>query len=218
MKSLVARKQVFANLIKPKDHTKQLRQITFSGYRNNSKIGRLKGEIRDREKTMSGLKRKRTLILQGYPIYHNFIREHQALNGKTPAEACGIKVEGKIMCQHSFRMPNVKSIRRKNFLLLHGCILNTDNKPHNGRTRYRFPHPTLLHVLRLLSKRQKIPIITLWAWNNFYVYFDVMFIHCYPLEGYSQIHLKFLRHIPAATYCRNINLYSAFTLGLKSYI
>jgi hypothetical protein len=27
-------------------------------------------------------------------IYHNFIREHQAL-GKTPAEACGIQVQGK---------------------------------------------------------------------------------------------------------------------------
>jgi hypothetical protein len=28
-------------------------------------------------------------------IYHNYIREHSGLDGKTPAEACGIKVEGK---------------------------------------------------------------------------------------------------------------------------
>jgi hypothetical protein len=42
---------------------------------------------------MRELKRKRTVILQGYQLYRNFIREHQAL-GKTPAEACGIKVEG----------------------------------------------------------------------------------------------------------------------------
>jgi len=28
-------------------------------------------------------------------IYYNFIRPHMALNGKTPAEACGITVEGK---------------------------------------------------------------------------------------------------------------------------
>jgi hypothetical protein len=54
----------------------------------------LNGEIRDREKTMRGLKRKRTVILQGYQIYHNYIRPHEALDGKTPAEACGIKVEG----------------------------------------------------------------------------------------------------------------------------
>jgi len=55
---------------------------------------RLNGEIRDREKTMRGLKKRRTPILQGYQLYHNFIREHEALGNKTPAEACGIKVEG----------------------------------------------------------------------------------------------------------------------------
>jgi hypothetical protein len=31
----------------------------------------------------------------GYQIFHNYIREHEGLDGKTPAEACGIKVEGK---------------------------------------------------------------------------------------------------------------------------
>src|SRR4030065_342733 len=48
----------------------------------------------DRKKTMRGLKKKRTPILKGYQIYHNFIRPHMALDGKTPSEACGIKVEG----------------------------------------------------------------------------------------------------------------------------
>jgi len=33
--------------------------------------------------------------LKGYRIYHNYIREHEGLDGKTPAEACGIKIEGK---------------------------------------------------------------------------------------------------------------------------
>jgi len=27
-------------------------------------------------------------------IYHNYIRPHEALEGKTPAEMCGIMVEG----------------------------------------------------------------------------------------------------------------------------
>ena len=40
---------------------------------------------------MRGLKRKDTTILTGYQIYHNYIREHQ---GNTPAERCGIKIEG----------------------------------------------------------------------------------------------------------------------------
>ncbi len=35
-----------------------------------------------------------TPILKGAQIYHNFIKPHMGLNGKTPAEAAGIKVEG----------------------------------------------------------------------------------------------------------------------------
>jgi hypothetical protein len=27
-------------------------------------------------------------------VYHNFIKPHEGLDGKTPAEACGIKVNG----------------------------------------------------------------------------------------------------------------------------
>jgi len=55
---------------------------------------RLNGEIRDREKTFRGLKRKHTPIILGYQIYHNYIRPNESLNGKTPAEAWGITVEG----------------------------------------------------------------------------------------------------------------------------
>ncbi|SNQ62308.1 Integrase, catalytic region (modular protein) [Candidatus Methanoperedens nitroreducens] len=55
---------------------------------------RANGEVRDREKVMRGLKIKNTPILKGYQIYHNYMRPHEGLNGKTPAEACGIKVEG----------------------------------------------------------------------------------------------------------------------------
>jgi hypothetical protein len=44
---------------------------------------------------MRGLKRKRTPILSGYQLFHNYIRPHEALGGKTPAEACGINIEGK---------------------------------------------------------------------------------------------------------------------------
>ena len=58
---------------------------------NNNKMERFNGEIRDREKTMRGLKTKDTPILQGYQIFHNYIRAHEGLEGKTPAEACGIK-------------------------------------------------------------------------------------------------------------------------------
>jgi hypothetical protein len=56
---------------------------------------RLNNEIRDREKTMRGIKTIETPILKGYEIYHNYMRQHEALDGKTPAEKCGIKIEGK---------------------------------------------------------------------------------------------------------------------------
>jgi transposase-like protein len=77
------------------DEIKHIRHITIQGDRNNNKMERLNGEIRDREKTMRGLKRRRTPILSGYQIFHNYIREHEGLEGKTPAEACGIIIEGK---------------------------------------------------------------------------------------------------------------------------
>jgi transposase-like protein len=62
---------------------------------NNCRMERFNGEIRDREKIMRGLKKPETPIIPGYQIYHNYIRPHEALEGKTPAEACGIKVEGR---------------------------------------------------------------------------------------------------------------------------
>ena len=88
-----AYKKEFWTLRNPR--TKHIRHIKLKGDHNNNKMERLNGEIRQREKTMSGLKRKDTPILKGYQIYHNYIREHEGLDGKTPAEACGIKVEGK---------------------------------------------------------------------------------------------------------------------------
>ena len=33
-------------------------------------------------------------ILSGMQIYHNYVRPHMALKGKTPSEAAGLKVEG----------------------------------------------------------------------------------------------------------------------------
>jgi putative transposase len=74
--------------------TKHIRHIRFKGDHNNNKMERMNGEVRDREKTMRGLKKTDTSILKGYQIYHNFIREHEGLEGKTPAEVSGIEIKG----------------------------------------------------------------------------------------------------------------------------
>jgi putative transposase len=88
-----------------------IRQITLKGEHNNNKMERFNGEVRDREKVMRGLKKNDTPILKGYQLFHNFIREHEGLKGKTPAEACGIKVEGKnkwfTLIQNASRQPKV---------------------------------------------------------------------------------------------------------------
>jgi transposase-like protein len=75
--------------------TEHIRHIRLAGDHNNNKMERMNGELRQREKVMRSLKRPDTPILSGYQIYHNYIRPHEALGGKTPAEKAGIKVEGK---------------------------------------------------------------------------------------------------------------------------
>ena len=73
---------------------KHVRHIHMKGDRNNNKMERLNGEIRDREKVMRGLKKMDSVALDGYQMYHNYFRPHEGLAGKTPAEVVGIKIEG----------------------------------------------------------------------------------------------------------------------------
>jgi transposase-like protein len=76
------------------DMTEHIQDIRFGGEIHNNKMERLNGEIRDREKVMRSLKKEDSPILSGYQLFHNYIRPHMALEGKTPADLCGIKVEG----------------------------------------------------------------------------------------------------------------------------
>jgi hypothetical protein len=54
-----------------------------------------------------------TPVLKGYQIYHNFVRPHEALKGKTPADLAGIKVEGKnkwlTIIQNASRAPTLNT-------------------------------------------------------------------------------------------------------------
>jgi len=93
----------------------QARHIEHVAWRtdgnDNRKMERFNGEVRDREKVMRGLKCEDTPILTGYQIYHNYIRPHEALEGRTPAEVSGIKVEGEnkwiTLIQNASRHPMV---------------------------------------------------------------------------------------------------------------
>jgi len=55
---------------------------------------RMNGEIRDREKVTRNLKKTNSPVLAGLQIYHNYVRPHMGLEGRTPADLTGIRVEG----------------------------------------------------------------------------------------------------------------------------
>jgi transposase-like protein len=62
---------------------------------DNRKMEAFNGNtVRVREKTMRSLKKPDTPILTGMQIFHNHLRPHMALDGKTPAELAGIQVKG----------------------------------------------------------------------------------------------------------------------------
>ena len=74
--------------------TRHVRDIRFDGTVHNNKMERMNGEIRDREKVVRGVKKSKSPLIEGYQIYHNFVRPHMALDGRTPSEAAGIEVHG----------------------------------------------------------------------------------------------------------------------------
>ena len=80
--------------MKLETRTEHIRHIRLAGDYNNNKMERMNGEIRDRERFMRTLEKSDTSILSGMQIFHNYIRPHQALNGKTPAELAGIEIRG----------------------------------------------------------------------------------------------------------------------------
>jgi hypothetical protein len=60
----------------------------------NNVLERMHGSIREREKVMRGIKVDDTPLLPMNQIYYNFIRGHQALGGRTPAEIAGVGIHG----------------------------------------------------------------------------------------------------------------------------
>jgi len=61
----------------------------------NNIVERLHGTLKDRTKTMRGLKdfESTKSILEGFTVHYNFVRPHQSLRGKTPAQASGINMK-----------------------------------------------------------------------------------------------------------------------------
>lgn len=75
--------------IHPEHATIHIPDIRLGGEVHNNKMERMNGEIRDREQNFRGLKTPDSPILKGYQLFHNYIRPHEGLAGKTPSEAAG---------------------------------------------------------------------------------------------------------------------------------
>jgi putative transposase len=63
-------------------------------HRNNNRIERLNGTLRERVKVQRGWKTMQTPLAEGQRLHYNFVKPHTALEGRTPAESAGIGVKG----------------------------------------------------------------------------------------------------------------------------
>jgi transposase-like protein len=66
-----------------------VQRVGIRARETNNLVERLHGTLKDRTKPMRGLKSFESTksLLEGYAIHYNFVRPHQSLNGKTPAQA-----------------------------------------------------------------------------------------------------------------------------------
>jgi putative transposase len=76
--------------------TMNIRSVSVRNEGLNSKVERLNGSVRDREVVMRGMDHKESAqeLLEAMRIYYNYIKPHMGLDGKTPAEVSGIRIEG----------------------------------------------------------------------------------------------------------------------------
>ena len=74
--------------------TKHIRHIHMKGDKNNNRMERLNGTIRDREVSYRGIKKMDSPLFAGFQTFYNFSKKHGGIGKKTPAELAGILVDG----------------------------------------------------------------------------------------------------------------------------
>lgn len=78
-----------------KPRTEHVRLKNIREGTNNNIVERLNGTVRERLKVMRGLDHDKSAerMMEANRIYYNYLRPHQALEGKTPAEKAGIDLQ-----------------------------------------------------------------------------------------------------------------------------
>jgi transposase-like protein len=66
-----------------------VQRVGIRARETNNIVERMHGTVKDRTKPMRGLKsfESTKALLEGFTIHYNYVRPHQSLNGKTPAQA-----------------------------------------------------------------------------------------------------------------------------------
>jgi len=80
-------------------------------YFDNNLIERLQGTIRERNKTQRGLKDEYSPFIRGHQLYYNYIRPHESLFGRTPAEVANLDLN---LGKNKWENLLVQSVRRIN--------------------------------------------------------------------------------------------------------
>lgn len=92
-----------------------VRSISIGHQGLNSKVERLNGTIREREKVMRGMQTRETAqkVVDAIRINYNFVRGHSTI-GKTPAEKAGIKLNlGENKIENLIRLAAADSKKNK---------------------------------------------------------------------------------------------------------
>lgn len=72
-----------------------IRSVGIRNIHNQNAVERLHSTLKDRLKPTRGLKDEETVrtLLEGWVVHYNYVRKHQTLKGKTPAQASGINMK-----------------------------------------------------------------------------------------------------------------------------
>ena len=83
----IATKTVFPN-------AQRVENCGIAKKHNNNRIERMNGTLRERVKVQRGWKTAKSPLAEGNRIQYNFVKPHIALEGRTPAQAAGIGING----------------------------------------------------------------------------------------------------------------------------
>lgn len=82
-------------------------------YFDNNLVERLQGTIRERNKVQRGLKDEYSPFIRGQQLYYNFIKTHESLFGKTPAEIADVNLNLGKNKWEKLLIQSVKNMKRK---------------------------------------------------------------------------------------------------------